>query len=183
MINDLNQVVKGEAPKANEFSPLPEGEYIVKVKEIKPWESQTKNIYVNQKDENGWLIRDANNKIVKKLHKDFTFYNARVTFEVLEGEQKGRKLSENLTTHPNADFITTNFLYAANVGEITVGDIPNKCVDAVMIINVEIQEYIKKTTIKDKETGEETVKEEPRKTNRIVDFIKNDRVEEGIEGL
>lgn len=172
MIMDLNATVKGEKPRVNDFTPIPDGEYKAIVKEIKPWEGITKDIYVNEKDENGWLVKDADGKKVTTLHKDFTFYNAKVTFEILDGDYKGRKLIENLTTHPNASFITSNFLYAANIGEITVGEIPNKCVGVKMIVGIETDTYTKKTKIKDKETGEETYKEEEKSVNRIKSFAK-----------
>lgn len=178
MITDLNQVVKGEAPKVSEYLPIPKGEYLVKVAEIKPWESKVKDIYVNKKDENGWLVKDERGNKVTELVKDCTFYMAKVVFEILdEGDFKGKKISDNLTTHPNAMFITENFLYAVDVGQIALNEIQNKCVGLKLIIGVDVESYTKTTKTKDKETGEETSKEEQKETNRIKSYQKLPEVE------
>ena len=172
MITDLNQKIDGEAPKQSEYVALPKGNYPVVVKEIKPWVSTTKDIYVNEKDENGYTKKDGKGNKISNLVKDCIFYQAKTTFEVTSGEFKGRRITENLTTHPNADFIVKNFLFAAGIDNITVGEIPTKCVGVEMELELDVETYDKKTTKKNPETGIETVSTETKETNRIKNFLK-----------
>lgn len=162
MIDVLNQKVKASdsAPSTGErkpFEPLPEAEYVVEVTEIKPWKASTKDVWVSQRDGNGRLIKDSAGKIVKELHKNLTFYNCNVTLTIAEGEFKGRKMWTNLTTHPNATFITENFLYAVEEDEITYGQIPTICINKKLVVGTENKEYT--VTATNADTGlEEEIK-------------------------
>ena len=180
MITNLNQKVQAEEPKEFEYKVLPEGTYRVRIKEIKPWEATTKDIKVYLKDEKGFIKKDDKGNKLSELHKDFTFYNARVIYEVIEGEHSGRQVSENLTTHPNVDFVTKNFLYAANIDNITIGEIPNKCVGIVMDIDVTVDTYDKVSKVRDENTGIETTKTEKKETNRVKGFKRIELEEDGL---
>lgn len=177
MIKDLNAKVEGTRP-TNDFSPIPEGQYLVKVVQIKPWKALTKTIMVNTRDERGRLVRDESGNLVKEQVKDFTFYNADVRLEVLEGDYKGRLLFTSLTTHPNAEFITKNFLYAVGVSEITLNQIQTKCVGLKLIVDVSINQENYKIE-KNPVTGAE--KKVPNPRNEVTDFLRLELVEDENE--
>lgn len=180
MIKDLNTKVEGKKP-VNDFAPIPEGKYKVKVKEIKPWKATTKDIMVNTKDEKGRLVKDDKGNLLKELVKDFTFYNADVRLEVTEGEHEGRLLFTSLTTHPNAEFITKNFLYAVGVKEITLNQVQTKCVGLPLDVEVVINNNNYKIE-KNPTTGAEKKVLNPR--NEVKSFLKPELVEaEAIPGL
>ncbi len=180
MIKDLNAKVEGVKP-VNDFTPIPEGRYTVKVKEIKPWKATTKDIQVNTRDEKGSLVKDENGKLVKENVKNFTFYNADVRLEVIQGEHKDRLLFTSLTTHPNAEFITKNFLYAVGVSEITLNQIQAKCVGLVLDVDVVINEDNYKIE-KNPTTGAE--KKIPSPRNEVKAFLKSELItDEAIPGL
>jgi hypothetical protein len=179
MIKDLNAKVEGKRP-VNDFTPVPEGQYNVKVVEIKPWKALTKNIMLNTRDNTGRLVKDEKGNLVKELVKDFTFYNADVRLEILDGEHKGRLLFTSLTTHPNAEFITKNFLYAVGVSEITLNQIQAKCTGLKLIVDVVINENNYKIE-KNPVTGAETKVPNPR--NEVKAFLKPELVAEEIPGL
>lgn len=164
MIDILNQSVqarpqeseKKEASKS--YDNLPEGVYNTKVLEIKEWTAMTKDVWINKRDGSGRVMRDANNKIQKELHKNLTFYNVDLTLEITDGEHKGRRIWTSLTTHPNAEFITQGFLFAIGANKMTYGDIPRQCVDKELAVETFNESYTKIITDPDTGLDEEITK-------------------------
>lgn len=150
------------------YEPIPEGIYNVRVLEVQPWEKKVKDIYINVRDEKGKLVKDEDGNTVKELHKNVEYYNALMTLEVTHGENSGRRLFTNLTTHPNASFITDNFLYAIGAKEMVASEIPTKAVGKSLDVAVEISSY--KRTVTDPNTGLETT--ETRTRNEVKSFRK-----------
>src|SRR5574344_2017996 len=87
-----------------DFSPIPKGEYTVRVKEISPWKEEVKNIKVIQVDENGKALLNEKGEKITTLENNCKFYNCNVKFEVVGGEYDGRLVFHQLTTHPNMSF-------------------------------------------------------------------------------
>lgn len=145
------------------YDPIPDGTYLLRVKEVDPWKETTKTIKVIQKDENGNAIKDAEGKNLTETIENCKFYNCNVKFEVVGGEYNGRLIFHNLTTHPNMDWAIPNFLYALGLKDLTASQIQSVCVGKECSGNVYIDTYNK--TVQNKETGiDETVE---RKVNRI----------------
>jgi len=179
---DLNQKAQASAPKS--FELLPEGRYTVRVKEIKPWKQSKKDIKVNIRDENGQVVKDENGKAVTELKKDYIFYGAQMTFEIInDKEYNGRLLFPSLTTHPNASFITENFLYAVNISEIPYAEIQNKCKGLILDVDVIINNDAFKV-VQDPVSGAE--KRIPNPRNEVKSFKRTEFVQEEeptVEGL
>jgi hypothetical protein len=160
-----------EAPQQEtkrSYEPIPAGTYNVRVLEIAPWEKQVKDIYINERDEKNRLVKDSDGNTVRSLVKNVEYYNANVTFEITSGEFANRRLWSNLTTHPNATFITDNFLYAIGAKEMVASEIPTKAVGKTLDVVVEISSY--KRTVTDPDTGLET--SETRTRNEVKSFRK-----------
>lgn len=172
MINTgLDTKYEGKQNKqTNSFEPVPAGNYLVKVQEVKPWQSVVKDVYVNQRDEYGRLVRDTNNKIVKQLVKGLEYYRCNAVLVIEEGEHKGRRLFTNLTTHPNARFIMENFLYAIGEAEALASEVQTKATGKTLEVTVEVTSYDKKVT--DENTGIEKIitvpKNEVKEFNKVV---------------
>lgn len=143
-----------ETQTKRSYEPIPEGTYNVRVLEVQPWEKKVKDIYINVRDDKGKIVKDEDGNTAKELHKNVEYYNALMTLEVAHGEHEGRRLFTNLTTHPNASFITDNFLYAIGAKEMVASDIPTKAVGKTLDVAVEISSY--KRTVTDPNTGLET---------------------------
>ena len=151
----LNRKYKASKGFDNDFSPIPEGEYLVKIKEVSPWKEDKKNIKVILRDEEGRALKDEKGENITELVKDCKLYNCNIKLEVVEGDYAGRLLFHNLTTHPNMPFSIPNFLYGIGLDELPAGEI-NKTVGYQCIAKVVIDSYDK--TVVNKETGlEETV--------------------------
>jgi len=145
MLN-LDSKVKGKEPQnTGDFEPIPKDRYPFKVKEVKPWKAKTQNINVIVKDKNGYAKKDDKGNVIRELKKDVTYYNADIVLEVRDGEYKGRLVFGNITTHPNAEFITENFVYAIGLDEVELGKLPNlaqgKTLDADISINEDAYKY------------------------------------------
>lgn len=156
---DLNGKARAAAPTS--YEPIPEGDYLVRVKEIKPWKETVKDISINVRDEEGLLVKDSEGKLIKELHKNYSFYNANMTLEVIDGEYKGRLLFTSLTTHPNVSFITENFLYAVEVDEVPYAEIQNTCTNKQLEVGVIVNNENFKTS-QDPVTGKEVKTPNPR---------------------
>lgn len=155
-----------ESDTKRTYEPIPEGTYNVRVLEVQPWEKKVKDIYINVRDEKGKLVKDESGATAKELHKNVEYYNALMTLEITHGEFSNRRLFTNLTTHPNASFITDNFLYAIGAKEMVASEIPTKAVGKGLDVAVEISSY--KRTITDPDTGLET--SETRTRNEVKAF-------------
>lgn len=148
MINiNLNDKVEAKAneKKTGKLDPIPVGVYMVKVDKIDPWKEIVKDIMVNVVDDRGRLVRDENGQIVKELQRDVKFYTADVQLSITEGDFAGRKIFTNLTTHPNALFITQNFLYAIRAEIMRYADIPEKCIGATLSVETVNEERTRNT--------------------------------------
>lgn len=148
------------------YDPIPEGDYLLKVKEIDPWKEVIKNIKVIQRDEDGNVIKDENGKNVTETVNNCKFYNCNVRFEVVEGDYAGRLIFHNLTTHPNMSWSIPNFLWGLGLTELAASEIQKACVGKECFGHVVIEDYEK--TVQNKETGldETTTKE----VNKVKSF-------------
>lgn len=134
---------------------VPVGDYEVKVLSVDDWKPTTKDIYVNVTDGRGRIVRGDDGKPVKELVKGHTFYTADVVLEITDGDYAGSRLYTSLTTHPNASFITENFVRAVGLIGVPLRDVPAKAVDLTLTVGVVHDSYEKKTV--DNDTGLETV--------------------------
>ncbi len=156
------------------FDPIPEDIYNVRVLEIQPWEKQVKDIDVIVRDEKGKIAKDEEGNTVRKLTKNVEYYNTNVTLEITGGDYENRRLWTNLTTHPNASFITDNFLYAIGAKEMVASDIPTKAIGKTLDVVVEISSYERKIT--DPDTGLERT--ETRTKNEVKSFRKPSKLDD-----
>lgn len=152
----LNKRYKANKGQDMDFSPIPDGEYTLRVKEISPWKAETKNIKVIQRDEDGKALKDEKGDNITELVENCTFYNANAKLEVVGGAYDGKLVFHNLSTHPNMPFSIPAFLYALNMNELAASDIPTHCKGKLLIGNVFTDSYDKK--IQNKETGLDEVK-------------------------
>lgn len=137
MIN-LDTVIKPEKSEVVDYSiPVPEGNYICKVLEIKPWKAKT-------------LVKVVNPK-TQEVSADVTVYNATAVLEIIEGEHKGRRLFYNLTTHPNMPWVIPNFLYATRTDQCSLNELTTACVGGTLEASVKIEE--REIIREDRETG------------------------------
>lgn len=159
----LNRKYKANAGGQADFSPVPDGDYVFRIKEIAPWTKQTKTVKVIQRDENGNAIKDDKGNNVTETVNNCEFYNSNIKFEIAEGEFKGKLVFHTITTHPNMSWTIDNLLYALNVPELSAAQIPTSCVGMMLEGSTKIDEYTK--TVQNKQTGidEEVV----RQVNRI----------------
>lgn len=152
------------------FDPIPEAEYILRVKEIEPWKKSVKTIAVIVRDENGNVLKDEKGKNITENVENCEFYNCNVKFEVVGGEYDGRVIFHNLTTHPNMNWSIDNFLYAVGIDELAASQIQSVCVNRMCKGVVIIDSY--KKTQQNKETGID--EEIEKKVNRIKSLKKLD---------
>ena len=164
----LNKKYTANAGGNSDFSPIPDGDYTLKVIEVKPWEKKTQDIMVIQRDEDGKALVDEKGNQIREKVKDCEFYNSTVKLAVVGGEYDGRFIFYNLTTHPNMGFAIPNFLYGIGMSELSANDIPEKAIGKLCIASVNTDTYEKKKT--DSETGLETT--ETRTVNRVKSFKK-----------
>ena len=167
MINTgLNRSYKASDRQVMDFSPIPDGTYNFRVKEISPWKAETKTIKVYTRDENNRFITNEKGEKVSETIPNVTFYNAMVKLEVIGGEYEGRIIFHNITTHPNMDWSIANFLDAVGVVECNASDIPTVCKSKLCTGVVETRAYDKK--VQDKETGIDKI--EKKYVNSIKSF-------------
>lgn len=151
-----------------DFSPIPDGVYRARVKEVTPWTAKTQTIKVYQKDENGKVLTDEKGNRVTETVPNCTFYNCTVKMEIIGGAYDGRIVFHNLTTHPNMDFNIPNFLYGIGLQEIAASEIQEKAKGLVCDIDVITNSYEK--TVQDKDTGLDKV--ETKYINHVKSFKK-----------
>lgn len=164
----LNKRYTAEEGGAPDFSPIPDGIYRARVKEVAPWESKTQNVQVIQKDENGKAITNEKGEKVRELVPNCTFYNCTVKMEIVGGAYDGRIVFHNLTTHPNMDYTIKNFLYGLGLQEISASEIQEKTKGLTCDIDVFTDSYDK--TVQNKETGLDEVQK--RYVNHVKSFKK-----------
>ena len=160
---------EGTQTTKKSYEPIPAGAYEVEVLEVEPWQSRIKDIYINLRGEDGRLLRDENGQTVRELHKGVEYYTANVKLKVVEGEHEGRWLFTSITTHPNASFITENFLYAIGQQELTASKIQDVASGSRLRVDVTIEKYDRKVT--DQDTGLE--KTEAKTKNEVKTFKKS----------
>ncbi len=151
---DLRGTVK--AKEQESYDDLPKGKYYVSVEKIEDWEEKTqKNAYVITRDEEGLPIKDEKGKILKELVPSLSYFTAKVTLRITEGEFTGRKIYTSLTTHPDAIFITEGFLFAVEENELALIDVQEKCINKELMVDLDYRTYEKK--VQDSATGLESV--------------------------
>lgn len=151
------------------FTPIEDGEYTVRVKEVTPWVAKTSNVKVIQRDEKGKPILNEKGEKVTELVNDCTFYNCTAKLEIIGGEYDGRIVFHNLTTHPNMSFNIPQFLYGLGMKELSASEIQEKTKGKICIAEVYTDVYEKK--VQDKETGLDKL--EKRTINRVSKFKEN----------
>lgn len=166
----LNKKYTASAGGNSDFSPIPDGEYHLKVIEIKPWEKKTQDVMVIKRDENGKALVDEKGSQIREKVSNCEFYNSTVKLSVVGGQYDGRLIFYNLTTHPNMSFAIPNFLYGIGEKDMAASDIPTKAIDKLCLADVITDTYDKKKT--DKDTGLETI--EKKTVNRVKSFKKPD---------
>ena len=149
-----------------DYSPIPDGEYTARVKEVGKWEPATKTIKVIQRDENGRAIKDEKGNNVTETVQNCTFYNCNVKMEIVGGAYDGRIVFHNLSTHPNMPFAIPAFLYGIGLQELAAADIQEKTVGKLCLVDVYTDSYEKK--VQNKDTGLDDV--ETKYINRIKNF-------------
>lgn len=155
---DLNTVVS--AVKQEEsvgYDVIPEGKYLVEVVQIDEWEKKSKkNALITRRDERGFAIKDEKGKVIKDKVDNLEWYQCNVRFKIIEGDYANRIVFSNLTTHPDALFMTQGFLYAVGLSELPLNKIQETCLGRKLIIDVYHSKYTKKEI--DKTTGLEVEK-------------------------
>lgn len=149
-----------------DYSPIPDGEYTARVKEVGKWEPVTKTIKVIQRDEDGRAIKDEKGNNVTETVQNCTFYNCNVKMEIVGGDYDGRIIFHNLSTHPNMPFAIPAFLYGIGLQELAAADIQEKTVGKLCLVDVYTDSYEKK--VQNKDTGLDDV--EIKRVNRIKNF-------------
>lgn len=162
----LNKRYTARENQVVDYSPIPDGEYTARVKEVSPWTAQTKTIKVIQRDENGRALKDDKDNNITETQENCTFYNCNVKLEIVGGSYDGRIIFHNLSTHPNMPFAIPAYLYGLGLQELAASEIQEKTINRLCLIDVYTDSYDKKTTNKD--TGlEET---EKKFINRVKTF-------------
>lgn len=164
MVNtNLDKKYTASAKGAINYDPIPDGDYVLRVKEVDPWKETKKTVQVIQRDENGNALKDANGKNITETVPDCVFYNCNVKFEVVSGEYDGRLIFHNLTTHPNMSWSIDNFLYAIGIQELAASEIQEKTKGAMCYGTVFTDTYTK--VVQNKDTGID--EEVERKVNKV----------------
>ena len=151
---------------AMDYSPIPDGLYRAKVKEVSPWKKETKTIKVIQRDENGNALKDEKGNNITETVQNCEFYNCSVRMEITEGQYSGRLVFHNLSTHPNMPFSIPAFLYGLGVSELAAGEIQDNVPGKECMIDVITETYTK--TVQNKETGLD--EEQERQINKVKNF-------------
>lgn len=162
----LNKKYEAREGVNTDFSPIPDGEYLVRIKEVTPWKAETKNIKVIQRDENGKALVDEKGDKITELVPNCTFYNCTVKLEVVGGAYDGRLIFHNLSTHPNMPFQIPAFLYGIGLKELYASEIPEKTKGLTCLVDVVTESYDK--TVQNKETGLDEVQK--KYINRVKSF-------------
>lgn len=168
MVNtSLDRSYRASDKMVMDFSPVPDGEYKLRVKEVTPWTAKTQTVKVYVKDENGRPMVNEKGERVTETVPNCTFYNAMVKFEIVGGAYDGRLIFHNITNHPNMDWSIPNFLDGIGVSECSASQIPSVCKGKVTIGNITTRSYDKK--VQDKDTGIDKI--EKKFVNEIKSFI------------
>lgn len=162
----LNKKYVAREGQALDFSPIPDGEYTLRVKEVSPWKPVTKNIKVIQRDEVGNALTDEKGDKVTELVNNCTFYNCNVKLEVVGGAYDKRLIFHNLSTHPNMPFNIPAFLYGLGMKELAASEIQEKTIGKLCLGNVFTDSYEK--TVQNKDTGLD--EKEVKYINRVKSF-------------
>lgn len=151
MIDLMNKKVKAQA-YSNPFTLLPKGTYSAIISSIDDWKSKDNpSLKVYQFDQRGRKVQDENGKDVFTMEKDVRTYSSRVTFEVTDGNFQGSQVVYYLNLHPNQPWGLPAFLDACGMVELDPKEVPSKCLNIPVTINVDIE--IKDYEVVDKETG------------------------------
>lgn len=164
----LNKRYEAKEGATMDFGPIPDGEYTARVKEVTPWKSETKNIKVISRDENGKALVNEKGEKITELVNNCTFYNCNVKMEIVGGAYDGRIIFHNLTTHPNMPFQIPAFLYGLGMESLFASEIQEKTKGKMCLIDVTTESYDKK--VQNKDTGLEELQQ--KLVNRVKNFKK-----------
>ena len=64
---------------------------------------------ITRRDERGFAIKDEKGKVIKDKVDNLEWYQCNVRFKIIEGDYANRIVFSNLTTHPDALFMTQGF--------------------------------------------------------------------------
>lgn len=134
----LDTVIKGHESASKEkkvYKELPNGDYEVKVYKMGAWKPTTKNVGVIQKDDNGYTIKDDNDKPVR-VFKECTYYNAKIEYVIVAGDFSGQHIFDNVCTHPNMVWKVENLVYALNTGDIPLSKAQKEFINKNMLVEV-----------------------------------------------
>lgn len=137
---DYNKKLVTET-KSTGYDPLPSGEYIVEIEEIKdPVEVKIDNARVKLRDENNKIVRGEYTTVD---HLEFVRFD--VTLKIAEGDFSGRKIWTKLSTHPDYVWVMKGLLYATNQTQLTLADL-NQLVGSIVKVdtNTVEQNYTKR---------------------------------------
>ena len=162
----LNRKYTAREGVSMDFSPIPDGEYTARVKEVTPWTDKTQNIKVIQRDEEGKALVDEKGEQIRELQENCTFYNATVKMEIIGGAYNGRIVFHNLSTHPNMPFNIPAYLYGIGMNELSASEIQEKTKNRVCLIDVITESYDK--TVQNKDTGLDEI--EKKYINKVKNF-------------
>lgn len=162
----LNKRYVAKEGVSMDYSPIPDGLYKARVKEVSPWKKETKTIKVIQRDENGNALKDEKGNNITVTVQNCEFYNCSVRMEITEGQYSGRLIFHNLSTHPNMPFSIPAFLYGLSVSELAAGEIQDNVPGKECLIDVITETYTK--TVQNKETGLD--EEQEKQINKVKNF-------------
>jgi hypothetical protein len=119
MIKYDERIISGEEKPKQAFKALPNGEYVVRIDEIKtPVEVSIENAKIKLRDASGKIVK-GEFETIDKL--DFARFD--ITLTITEGEFAGRKIWSKLSTHPDYMWILKGLLYATGNTNITLSEL------------------------------------------------------------
>ena len=92
----LNKKYTAQEGGAMDFSPIPDGVYRARVKEVTPWTAKTQTIKVYQKGEDGKVLTDIDREPME-------FYQALITRKMMDGDIPAMFMANNLYSEMSAD--------------------------------------------------------------------------------
>lgn len=161
---DINKPVQASERKG--FELLPEGFYVVEIKEVGDWKTTKKTV----------TVKETNEKIV-----NCPISNCRIVLEVNDDSKKsynGTKLYYNITTHPNMEWSIPNFLDAIYLKEAVPTELKDLAIGRKLSVKVR---HVERTVEKvDKKTG---ISVPTKNTYADVQYVKKLKTEEECENL
>lgn len=180
MITDLNTSVDASEVDAPDYSPIPNGKYVLKLTKVDEWKPRVlKNFSVISYDNKFQKMVGPDGKDVVNVVPELTVYDTKLTFSVLEGQYKGRQVTHFVSTYPNTPWVIPSMLAGFGVPTLKLSNMSTLVGETVTATVGSKPGKDKKVT--DRDTGiEETVP--GRIFNNIERFFKKEVVNE-LDGL